>query len=437
MVPVKHDGVVVGVVQLMTDSGNYSHDQLELFEGLVAQMAAAVRNAQLQQERTRLEAAEAAARAVAAERERAADVLEAVGDGIFLVDEQGVVQLWNRAAFLITGLRGEGRELARLDHRVAGARGANPGRRERRDRASPSRSRSRCAAQTCGSRSWRSTARGASIYAFRDVTGKRRLDEERSDFVATISHELRTPMSAVYGAALTLLREDVEFPEDRRRELLRDDRRAGDAADAHHRGDADHQQARPRRARRWSASRWRWRRDAGSSRRHARAGDGAEAIEIEVPPGDTAASADRDRIQQVLVNLLDNAVKYASGAPVAVRVEQVNGRVRVRPRPGAGHPAGRPAAHLREVLPSRPAAATRRAERGSGSTSRGSWSSGWAAGSGSARSRARARPSRSSCRRREGDSRGARLNAPRLEHTPVRSRAGRGGAPTQRTLRQR
>ena len=114
MVPVKDEGIVVGVVQLMTDSGNYGDDQLELFEGLVAQMAAAVRNARLQQERRRLEAAEAAALAVAAERERAADVLEAVADGIFLVDDEGVVQLWNRSAFLITGLRGEGRRLAEL-----------------------------------------------------------------------------------------------------------------------------------------------------------------------------------------------------------------------------------------------------------------------------------------------------------------------------------
>ena len=45
MVPVKHEGRVVGVVQLMTDRGEYSQEQLELCEGLVAQMAAAVRNA--------------------------------------------------------------------------------------------------------------------------------------------------------------------------------------------------------------------------------------------------------------------------------------------------------------------------------------------------------------------------------------------------------
>ena len=67
-------------------------------------MAAAVRNARLQKEQRRLEAAEAAARAVAAEREQAAFVLDLVGDGIFLVDEAGIVRLWNRAAAQVTGL---------------------------------------------------------------------------------------------------------------------------------------------------------------------------------------------------------------------------------------------------------------------------------------------------------------------------------------------
>src|SRR5438270_12833819 len=88
MVPVKHEGAVVGVVQVMSDRARYGTEQLELVEGLVGQMAAAVRNARLQKERRRLEAAEAAALAVAAEREQAAYVLRAVGGGIFLLDRE-------------------------------------------------------------------------------------------------------------------------------------------------------------------------------------------------------------------------------------------------------------------------------------------------------------------------------------------------------------
>ena len=108
MVPVKFEGTVVGVVQAMTDSGTYYADDLEVFEGLVGQMAAAVRNARLHEERTRLEAREAAAHAVAAEREQAAQILEAVGDGIALIDEDGVIKFWNRAAEVLTGVAAAG-----------------------------------------------------------------------------------------------------------------------------------------------------------------------------------------------------------------------------------------------------------------------------------------------------------------------------------------
>ena len=89
MVPVKDEGRVVGVVQLMRDRGVYSDEHREVFEGLVAQMGSAVRNARLQQERRRLESAEAAARAASAEREQAAQVLEALGDGVLLRRPRG------------------------------------------------------------------------------------------------------------------------------------------------------------------------------------------------------------------------------------------------------------------------------------------------------------------------------------------------------------
>src|SRR5215211_2770716 len=62
MVPVRDEGRVVGVVQLMSDEQAYTAEHLEVTEGLVSQMAVAVRNVALQKEHRRLEAAEAAAR---------------------------------------------------------------------------------------------------------------------------------------------------------------------------------------------------------------------------------------------------------------------------------------------------------------------------------------------------------------------------------------
>ena len=60
MLPVKHEGEVVGVVQLMHETRRrYDEEQLELAEGLIGLMAAAVRNARLHEQAQ----AEAAARA--------------------------------------------------------------------------------------------------------------------------------------------------------------------------------------------------------------------------------------------------------------------------------------------------------------------------------------------------------------------------------------
>jgi two-component system phosphate regulon sensor histidine kinase PhoR len=303
---------------------------LELFEGLVSQMGAAVRNARLQQERRRLEAAEAAARAIATERELAAHVLEAVGDGIFLVDADGVVQLWNRAAELLTGARASrviGRPLANAlaEWTVLAARIPIA---EIGSTAPPVT----LPLEIAGEDVWLSFAavQGADgvIYAFRDVTREQRLEAERSDFVATISHELRTPMAAVYGAAQTLLREDIELPEDRKRELL--EMIATQAT---------------RLSRITEEVLLTSNLDRGEVRVEHEPVDVAgviratvaelkpqipstTAIEVDLQSEVGAASGDRNRIQQVLVNLLDNAIKYGE-SPVVIGASRTDGAVRI------------------------------------------------------------------------------------------------------------
>ena len=328
MVPVKHEGRVVGVVQVMSDRVAYSPDQLELVSGLVAQMAAAVRNARLQKERLRLEAAEAAARAVAEEREQAAHVLEAVGDGIFLLDREGVIQLWNRAAEIATGLRSA---------RVSGRPVADvfPGWELLSDRIPiaerGSAARSVTLPVDSGGRDlWLSfvAVRSADgvVYAFRDLTGERRLEEEKSDFIATISHELRTPMAAVYGAAQTLLHRRLS--PDRRRALLEvivsQASRLSQItervllASYLDRGEVAVQREPVDVAAVVRASVDAVRPQLGES----------TEVDVELADELGAASADPDRTQQVLINLLDNALKYGA-APLRVRAERADSAVRI------------------------------------------------------------------------------------------------------------
>ena len=329
MVPVKHEGRVVGVVQLMSDEQTYDEEQLELVEALVAQMGAAVRTARLHAERGRAEAAEAAAQAVAAEREQAARLVEAVGDGIFFVDREGIVRFCNRAAELMLGVRAD-------DVRGYPAAEAVPGWAAIDAQVSVAEGDDAPHAATLpvdvgGRELWLSfLAVGMPegvVYAFRDQTSERELERAKSDFIATVSHELRTPMTAVYGAARTLLRSDVQLSADQGTQLLemiatQAERLAQITEDVLlasrlDRGDVSVEQTRV---------------DVAQVAREAVETMRSHLSNSVALDAERAAYAagDPDRIQQILVNLIDNAAKYSpDDGKISIAVAERDSRVRV------------------------------------------------------------------------------------------------------------
>jgi len=335
MMPVKHEGQVVGVVQLMNADAEYDQEQLELAEGLVGLMGAAARNARLHETAKAEAAARARAEATAAEREHAARVLDAVGDGVFLLDEEGLIRFWNRAAELVTRKAGDevwGRAATEIFVRWDELAEDIPVSEE-----SAAARPVTLPVDVDGRELWLSFVAVRSlagvVYAFRDLTVERRLDEAKSEFVATVSHELRTPMTAVLGAAKTLMRDDIELSPERRRQLLemigaQGTRLTKIAEDVLIASRLDRDELRLERDHVDVAELVR------TAVEHMREYvPETIALTASAEANGAAALGDRHRIEQVLVNLIDNAVKYSpNGGEVSVSTAALPDGVRVEVR---------------------------------------------------------------------------------------------------------
>jgi PAS domain S-box-containing protein len=331
-VPLRTGERTFGALTLVSEARELEDSDFELAQELGARASIAVENAALYREAER--------------RAEAALALAYVGDGVVLLDRDGRVRFWNAAAAAITGVR-EADVIGRHPSEVVPAWDELTQLAELAGAAAPERARPVTVpiATASGDR-WVAVTGVAFdegvVYALRDVSDEQALERARSDFVATASHELRTPLAAVYGAARTLRRTDIEIPADQRDRFLEiivseTERLTAIVSQILLAGQLEEGRVDVT----TTAIDLRPLAESVLDSARLRVPDQIE-LRLEQNGVPAVALADEDKLRQVVVNLLDNAIKYSpDGGDVVVELDGGHGRVRLTVRDrGLGIPPG-------------------------------------------------------------------------------------------------
>jgi two-component system phosphate regulon sensor histidine kinase PhoR len=172
--------------------------------------------------------------------------------------------------------------------------------------------------------------RTAGLIVLQDITELRRLERARRDFVANIGHELRTPLTSV-----RLLVETV-------RGAMHDDTRAAEDFLGQIEGELDRLTQLVRELlelSRIESGQVQLQRtsvdvpqllQAAAARLRAQAERAGVDLKVDVAGPLSAAYADRERVEQVLVNLLHNAIKFTGpGGSVTLSAQPEERDIRV------------------------------------------------------------------------------------------------------------
>jgi two-component system phosphate regulon sensor histidine kinase PhoR len=148
------------------------------------------------------------------------------------------------------------------------------------------------------------------VLTMHDLSEEKRVAKMKSDFVSTVSHELRTPLTAILGFGKTLLREDVSFSEEEKREFVETIVREGERLSRLIEDMLDLSRI-----------------EAGRIEfnikplnpvpiikrvvKNLEATTDKHKFTISIPKDLPRVLADEDRLEQVFLNLIGNAVKYS------------------------------------------------------------------------------------------------------------------------------
>jgi signal transduction histidine kinase len=173
----------------------------------------------------------------------------------------------------------------------------------------------------------RPLAAGGALLVLHDLTELRRLEAVRRDFVANVSHELKTPLTSISGYAETILFDPPDAETERRflvtvlSNARRMQRLVDDLLDLS-RIESGRWQPEPEPVDLAATARDVWT-GVAERRNGSRVSFG-----LEIAPDAPVVVADADGVRQVLTNLLDNAVRYTpAGGRVVCRSERLDGGV--------------------------------------------------------------------------------------------------------------
>ncbi|MHB8124301.1 MAG: HAMP domain-containing sensor histidine kinase [Desulfitobacteriaceae bacterium] len=174
-------------------------------------------------------------------------------------------------------------------------------------------------------------SRGAVIVCH-DITELRRLEQVRTEFVANVSHELRTPLTSIKGFAETLLDGAAEVPSFRERflkiiqaETLRLQRLIEDLLTLSNIENRNNRRIDQSRGQSFIQDAYEKIRPIIESYAEAK----AISLEIDLAADLPAVALGGDLLSQVLLNLLENAVKYTSEGSVWLHGKLVGRQVRL------------------------------------------------------------------------------------------------------------
>jgi two-component system phosphate regulon sensor histidine kinase PhoR len=274
---------------------------------------------------------------VTREKEQLQAVLNGMVEGVLVVDTEGKIVLANARLRELFGIRGEvsGRlpiEVVRDATVDAVLKRASQGDEPISEVIHPGGDASRTLRMRAVGFPIGGGERFGAVAAFDDVTELVRLEQVRRDFVANASHELRTPLTAIRGFAETLRDGEGTSEADRRSfiEIIeRHARRLGSLVDdllelstlESREAPLDRTQVDPAAIARALLDDFRSR-------------FAEKSLDVSLDDsGNAPASADPRALEQILTNLVDNAVKYSeAGGRIEIRIESDERFVTVRVR---------------------------------------------------------------------------------------------------------